>query len=109
MYPIDKYRFIHTGNKTIAISSYAGKTVRGVAKCDPRDPVNAETGKEIASLRCAQKIAKRRAARAGKKLDEAMATLAQAEKYKDAMKRYYEDSLRSQAEISEALDKILLG
>lgn len=31
-----RYRFYVTDNKVICVSSYAGKTVRGVAKCDPQ-------------------------------------------------------------------------
>ena len=33
-----KYKvFTNSKNEIIAVSTYAGKTVKGVAKCDPRD------------------------------------------------------------------------
>lgn len=37
MYPIEKYRYYTNGQRVIAVSTYAGKTVRGVAACDPND------------------------------------------------------------------------
>ena len=41
-YSLDKYKYFtyydKNGKKTIsAVSTYAGKTVKGYAKCDPRD------------------------------------------------------------------------
>ena len=51
-YPIDKYRFYDAGNKIIAVSTYAGKQVRGVAICHPDDKFDIETGKKIAAARC---------------------------------------------------------
>lgn len=109
MYPIEKYRFIQTGNKTIAISSYAGRTVRGTAKCDPRDTSDAETGKTIAALRCAQKIQKRRVTRAAKKLDEAERMLDLAQRRYDAMVNYHSDAVMDQMDIDCELDKMLRG
>ena len=35
MYPTEKYRYYTNGRRVIAVSTYAGKTVRGVATCDP--------------------------------------------------------------------------
>ena len=37
MYPIEKYKFYTNGSRVIAVSSYAGKTVRGVAVCHAGD------------------------------------------------------------------------
>ena len=53
-----RYKY-YTNNKdvVVAVSSYAGKTVRGVAKCDPRDTFDIEKGKELAAARCNEKIA----------------------------------------------------
>ena len=59
-----KYRYYKAGNKIIAVSSYAGKTVKGYAKCHPSDTFDVETGKKLATLRCAQKIAEKRFNRA---------------------------------------------
>ena len=45
MYPIEKYRYYTNGRRVIAVSTYAGKTVRGVATCDPGDEFSMEKGK----------------------------------------------------------------
>ena len=60
-----KYSF-YTDEKTkvVAVSTYAGKTVRGVAKCDVNDTFSLEKGKELAAARCNEKIAKKRLTRA---------------------------------------------
>ena len=60
-----KYNFYTDGKtKVIAVSTYAGKTVRGVAKCDVNDTFSLEKGKELAAARCNEKIAKKRFTRA---------------------------------------------
>lgn len=46
-YSLDKYKFYEyndpKGKKTVsAVSTYAGRTVKGYAKCDPRDSFNVE-------------------------------------------------------------------
>ena len=60
-----KYSFYTDGKtKVIAVSTYAGKAVRGVAKCDVKDTFSLEKGKELAAARCNEKIAKKRFTRA---------------------------------------------
>ncbi len=70
-YPLEKYKFITYGNKVIALSTYAGKKVRAVAACDPRDTFSLESGKKLAAARCAVKVAEKRVKRAESKLREA--------------------------------------
>ena len=89
---MSKYRFVINGNKIIALSTFAGKPVRGVAKCDPEDNFDLEAGKELAKARCSQKIAEKRYKRATKKFDEACAAMNAAEKYYNKMYEYYSDS-----------------
>lgn len=67
MYTDYNYRYIVTPTKVIALSTYAGKTVRGVAKCHPTDEFNEEYGKKLAAARCNQKIAAKRYERAFRK------------------------------------------
>lgn len=43
-----------------AVSSYEGKTVIGIADQHPDDEYNLEKGKEIARLRCEQKLLKKK-------------------------------------------------
>ena len=60
-----KYNFYTDGKtKVVAVSTYAGKVVRGVAKCDVNDTFSLEKGKELAAARCNEKIAKKRFIRA---------------------------------------------
>ena len=65
-YPIEKYKFIilPEQKKVIALTSYAGKTVKGVAVCSEHDEFDVETGKRLAAARANVK----RKARAEKKL-----------------------------------------
>ena len=89
---MNKYRFYNSENKVIAVSTYAGKTVRGIAKCDPVDVFSIEDGKELAAARLDEKIAEKRFKRASRKFEEARNALIVAQEYYDRMYKYYEDS-----------------
>ena len=54
------YKFVYYKNMIVAISSFAGKTVKGIAKCDPNDAYVKELGELIAKARCDIKVAKHR-------------------------------------------------
>lgn len=107
MYPIEKYRYFSTGNKIIAVSTYAGKTVRGVAICDPEDTFSLEKGKELAATRCALKIASKRFGRAARKLSEAEESVCQAQDFADKMLNYYDDAWIEMCEVRDHLNNIL--
>lgn len=94
MFPVEKYRYyVDERNRTvIAVSTYAGKTVKGLAKCDPRDEFDIEKGKELAAARCAEKIANKRLARASKKIAYAQNQLEEARKYYSKMFEYFSDA-----------------
>ena len=58
---VPKYRFYTNGkNLVVAVTSFQGQNVRGVAKCNEQDEFDLETGKKLAAARCAMKIAKKR-------------------------------------------------
>lgn len=58
---VPKYRYYTNGeNVVVAVASYAGRTIRGVAKCSEQDEFDLETGKKLAAARCAMKIARAR-------------------------------------------------
>lgn len=61
-----KYKYvINEESKTVvALSTFAGKVVRGVARCAPNDVFDVEKGKKLAAARCAMKIAHKRLRRA---------------------------------------------
>lgn len=97
MYPIEKYRYFHAKtasgqDKIIAVTTYAGKTVRGVAICHPVDSYDEQKGKELAAARCAIKVAKKRLIRASKKKDEANIALTAIEKHFGDMEEYVADA-----------------
>lgn len=80
-----KYRHFVVNNMVVAVSSFAGKKVRGVAKCNPNDTFDIEKGKALAEARCAEKIAKKRLKRAYERTDAAKAELyAATKRYADA-------------------------
>ena len=104
MFPISKYKFYTTpDNKTIAISTYAGKTVRGVAKVDPRDEFDAEFGKKLAAARCNAKIAKKRRTRAMKQVRKAADAFNAAYDKFQKMKKYENDAF---AEYEDAIKNV---
>ena len=106
-FPIERYKIYTTpDNKTIAISTYAGKTVRGVAKTDPRDEFNAEYGRKLAAARCAVKIAKKRRARAEKMLKKAQHKMNEVCQYVERMKAYDADAKQDYSEAVYSLKEI---
>jgi hypothetical protein len=111
-FDMSKYTFVEhiskTGSKQItAISSYAGKTVKGVAKCDPSDEYVVGDGMTLAAARCNEKVAKKRVARAKACLEEAEAYLAKAQRLVNDMKDYYTDAVDKLAEAENEIHDIL--
>ena len=106
------YRFYVTSDNTvIAVSTYAGKIVRGIAKCAPIDTFSLEDGKALAAARCNLKISEKRHNRAARKLIEASAALNDAMRHVENMKHYYEDSCvaldDAHFEVQAILDKLV--
>jgi hypothetical protein len=87
-----KYQTFTTGNKVIVVSHYAGKAVKGCAKCDPKDTFNFDNGQHLATLRCDEKIAIKRFKRAMNKLAEAQAAFNAAQKHLLDMQDYVNES-----------------
>ena len=77
----EKYRFYcNSETKTIVCTIfYKGKTIRGVAKCNPKDEFNEEAGKRLAYLRCKYKLMKTKFKRAKKAYNDAVIMAAKAE------------------------------
>ena len=107
-YSLDKYKFYQfkneNGGTTIsAVSTYAGRTVKGYAKCDPRDEFDIEKGMKLAAARCNLKIAEKRKMRAGQKYIEASIAADNAVEYFDRMKAYFMDA---DDQVDEALAEL---
>ena len=108
-YGLEKYRFFVAKKdgkpyQVIAVSTYAGKEVRGVAKCDPRDEFDLEFGKQLAAARCAYKIAEKRKARAIAEYRKAAAAADNAVMRFNEMKQYFMDSVD---QLDEAIDNVM--
>lgn len=112
-YSLDKYKFFvatksdGTPYQVVAVSTYAGRKIRGVAKCDPRDEFSIENGKKLAAARCNVKIAEKRAKRAEKKRAEAVALATEHLHHRDRMESYYADSLIELKHAQIDLDNLL--
>lgn len=108
-YPMEKYKFYVSdkNRKVIAVSTYEGKAVRGVAKADPRDEFDVEKGKQLAAARCAEKIAKRRARRAQKEYARAHQAYFVAEKRFNAMNDYRLDAKVAMSRATAKVEEIL--
>ena len=108
-YPIEKYQIAvhqhpeYLGTEIIARSTYAGKVVKGKAICHTGDNYSEEKGIKLAVARCAEKIAKKRAARAARLLKKANDQLAMAQKYVADMTAYHTDAV---AELAEAQTEV---
>ena len=106
-FPLDKYKYFVNGNRVIAVSHYAKKTVRGVAICHPDDQFSLEIGKQIAAARCNEKVAEKRYIRAEQKCKEAEIKLAEAQEHYNKMKEYLNDSFIARNEAAQAYDTMI--
>lgn len=105
-----RYKYYTDGeNKVVAVSSYAGKTVRGVAKCDPRDSFNEADGKMLAEARCALKVADKRYARAQKEYVKAEIAMQKAQNRLNKMINYVNDSQFEKEMAEKNLETIMMA
>lgn len=100
------YYIAEKQKQVVAVSSYAGRIVRAVAKCDPRDEFSIETGKKLAAARCNLKVAAKRAKRANSKLQEAWADVRKANAHKCNMVDYVTDAEAALAQAKAELADI---
>jgi hypothetical protein len=100
------YRDEETG-KTVAVASFAGRAVRGIAKFNPNDTFDPAIGEQLAILRCAQKINVKRVVNAERKLADAKKALEDAQKHYEYMEQYLRDADEETIVISNNLEKLL--
>ena len=99
-----------TGEPTgtvVAISSYAGKPVRGVAKLNPEDQFDVEFGKKLAAARCNLKVAKKRLQRATGKYSESGIAYVEAKRQYNKMCDYFCDATDAYDKAAEELREVL--
>ena len=90
----------------VATSTYAGKTVRGVARCHPNDEFDMDKGIQLAVYRCNLKVAAKRQARAARKVKEAKLALYEAQVFLDKMLDYRVQSVFDYLSIKDDLEDI---
>lgn len=105
------YKYVVTPTKVIALSTYGGRTVRGVAKCHPGDTFNEDVGKAqaLAAARCNEKIATKRYARARQKYNEMVQELHQMEAKAHKVADYLHDSHEAYKEAKEIVSEVRSG
>ena len=104
---MSKYVFYTTKNKVIAVSTYAGKIVKGIAKCNPIDEYDLEKGKKLAAARCNVKVAEKRCKRAVRKCEEAKENFQFMLRHLGQMDAYVSDAKEAEINAKEELNNIL--
>lgn len=99
------YKYVVTPNKVIALSTYAGRTVRGIAKCHPNDTFDEDFGKALAAARCNQKVAAKRYARARAEYNQLAVEI---KKFNDRAQKVT-DYLRDAAEAERVATQTILA
>lgn len=88
-----KYKIDEKKRTIVAMSTFAGKVIAGVARCAPTDEFDIETGKKIAAARCSVKVAEKRMKRANYCMTDATAGLAWFQKRVNQMRKYQDDAV----------------
>ena len=104
MYTDYNYKYIVVpGKKVIALSTYAGRTVKGVAKCSPDDVFDEKVGMKLAAARCNRKIASKRAARARQQYNAMLKEIDEVNVHANKVFDFFRDA--SAAEAQAVLDE----
>ena len=103
------YKYVVTPTKVIALSTYGGRTVRGVAKCHPGDTFNEDVGKALAAARCNEKVAIKRYTRAQQKYNEMVQELHQMEAKAHKVADYLHDSYEAYKEAKQIVAEVRSG
>lgn len=111
-YPLEKYKYYtyinENGSQEIAaVSTYGGKYVKGVAKCNPTDSYELEKGKKLAATRCNFKVASKRLKLAASRKAEAKIALDKAISYYDKMSNFLTKATNEYVEAKEDLNKLI--
>lgn len=103
------YKYVVTPTKVIALSTYGGRTVRGVAKCHPGDTFNEEVGKALAAARCNEKVAIKRYARAQQKYKEMCSEWMALQDRAHKLSNYLKDSYIAYKEAKKIVAEVRAG
>ena len=101
-----KYTYSITDNKVYCITTYAGRTVRGIAKCDPDDTFNGEDGMKLSRARCDYKVARKRVKVKNERLNNAILKFERAKRELESATKYFEEACRIQHAAKKAVEDI---
>ena len=101
-----KYKVDEEHKTVVAMSTFAGKAVSGVARCAPEDTFDVEIGKKLAAARCAVKIAEKRMKRAKRCKAIAINEVNYWTDRLSKMKHYFDDATASFEAAYDALTNI---
>ena len=90
----------------IAVCRYAGRNVRGTAKCSPDDEFDLELGKTLAKARCEEKKAKIKIQNASAKYMAAADEFQKAKRQLNKMRTYFMDAVDQHDDAVEAVNTI---
>ena len=104
----DRYKFYYNKDEKTLICTilYKGKTIRGIAKCDPDDEFNIDTGKKLAYLRCRQKLLVKKVKHSSKVEDDATAALEKAKVNMQKASKFYADATSQLYDITNSLREL---
>ena len=103
-----KYKYVIDEEKrvVVALSTFAGEVVRGVARCAPNDVFDIEAGKKLAEARCSAKIAHKRLRRAEDMVEWATEGFEYFSEQVEKYKKYENDSLEKVKNATAQLAKL---
>lgn len=102
-----KYQYFEMSGKTICVSRFAGKNVRGIAKWDGLESYDVHFGRTLAQARCDVKVAAKRRALAQKRFEEARRQYEAAYAYCDKMGKYLKDSIEAESAANDLVTHLL--
>ena len=103
-----KYKcFTNNKDVVVVVCRYAGRPIRGVAKCSPNDTFDLEKGTEIAKTRANLKVAKMRKKRALEKRREAESIAVKAWDDSREAHAYWMDARNQYKQLEKHLEEIL--
>lgn len=103
---MSRYNVYRVGDtKTIVVSRYAGKTIKGIAKRNPTDVNDPEAGEKLARLRCDVKIAEKRVQRSQEAYKCATAAVDAAKRRQEKAAQYVCDAAAELADLSVELER----
>lgn len=107
---VPKYRFYTNGkNLVVAVTSFQGQNVRGVAKCNEQDEFDLETGKKLAAARCAVKIAKKRVKYAKREREHWQRMMALETEFLMKAEDRYSDAIEIEKQAKHAYEELIKG